>query len=144
MADEFSTANEVFLDTSFAIALTNAADRLHSQALAISAQLRARGVRLLTTQAVMLEIGNALAKRRFRQQASTLLMALHHDPKITIVPLNDELFSRGFGLFRDRSDKEWGLVDCLSFVVMIDRGIDIALSADEHFRQAGFHAVLLG
>jgi uncharacterized protein len=46
-------------------------------------------------------------------------------------------------LFRNRPDKEWGLVDCISFVVMTEKGIAQALTADQHFNQAGFKALLL-
>ncbi len=35
-----------------------------------------------------------------------------------------------------------GLVDCISFVVMRERNIEAALTADEHFIQAGFRALL--
>ncbi len=37
---------------------------------------------------------------------------------------------------------EWSLTDCLSFVVMKELGIKDALTPDEHFDQAGFHALL--
>ena len=47
------------------------------------------------------------------------------------------------GLYQARTDKEWGLTDCLSFVLMEREGITQALSADVHFRQAGFEAMLL-
>jgi predicted nucleic acid-binding protein len=39
-------------------------------------------------------------------------------------------------------DKEWSLTDCLSFVVMQQRGLTEALTPDEHFVQAGFKALL--
>jgi predicted nucleic acid-binding protein len=45
-------------------------------------------------------------------------------------------------LYRKHADKEWGLTDCLSFVVMTRRGLTEALTADEHFRQAGFRPLL--
>jgi hypothetical protein len=45
-------------------------------------------------------------------------------------------------LFRQRADKAWGLTDCISFVVMREREIPEALTADEHFEQAGFVALL--
>jgi predicted nucleic acid-binding protein len=35
-------------------------------------------------------------------------------------------------------------VDCLSFCVMKERKISQALTADAHFRKAGFSALLVG
>jgi len=51
-------------------------------------------------------------------------------------------YDAAFQLFRSRQDKEWGLVDCLSFVVMQSLSITEALTADDHFNQAGFRALL--
>jgi predicted nucleic acid-binding protein len=45
-------------------------------------------------------------------------------------------------LYRERPDKEWALTDCVSFIVMEDRGISEALTTDEHFHQAGFQALM--
>ncbi|MFV9677847.1 MAG: hypothetical protein ACNYVW_09390 [Methanosarcinales archaeon] len=39
-------------------------------------------------------------------------------------------------------DQEWGLTDCISFIVMGNPGLTDALTADEHFEQAGFRALL--
>jgi predicted nucleic acid-binding protein len=72
-----------------------------------------------------------------------LLFSLEADPSVEIIPLTDQLYFRALQLFQEREDKEWGLTDCISFVVMDDEGITEALTADGHFRQAGFHALLL-
>lgn len=134
---------EVFLDASFAIALSSSTDLHHSRALALADRVAKADIPLVTTRAVLLEIGNALAKLRYREAAGRLLEALESDPQVEIVPMNDDLYRRGFELYRSRMDKEWGLTDCASFVVMRDRGVAEALSADEHFRQAGFRPLLL-
>jgi predicted nucleic acid-binding protein len=34
------------------------------------------------------------------------------------------------------------LTDCVSFIVMEDRGINEALTTDEHFQQAGFQVLM--
>jgi len=47
-------------------------------------------------------------------------------------------------LFTARHDKDLSLTDCLSFIVMERKGIREALTADNHFEQAGFHAILTG
>jgi hypothetical protein len=45
-------------------------------------------------------------------------------------------------LYRQRADKDWSLTDCISFVVMRQRGLTEALTGDHHFEQAGFVALL--
>jgi uncharacterized protein len=54
------------------------------------------------------------------------------------IPLRD----KGIELHRGRLDKLWSLTDCVSFVVMEQRGIQQALAFDHHFEQAGFEALL--
>ena len=44
--------------------------------------------------------------------------------------------------YERRRDKTWGLTDCISFVVMREQGLRDALTADSHFRQAGFRPLL--
>jgi predicted nucleic acid-binding protein len=135
-------ATEVFLDSAYAIALASPTDYLHSRALALAQQIQATNIRLVTTQAVVLEIGNALAKFRSRSASIVLLDLLRTDPNVSIAPVPDDLVSRAFHLYQARMDKEWGLTDCLSFVVMQDRSISDALTSDAHFEQAGFRALL--
>jgi len=89
-----------------------------------------------------MEIGNALSKQRYRSAAVELLLSLENDPRVEIVPISGELYAEAFKLFTERTDKEWGLVDCVSFVVMRERGITDALTSDDHFRQAGFNALM--
>lgn len=133
---------EVFLDTAYAIALSSPNDQFHARAIALAEQLEALGIRLVTTRAVLLEIGNALSKQRYRQAAVQLLDSLEADPKVDIVPVSEQLYVRALQLYRARPDKEWGLTDCVSFLVMQDRGLTEALTTDEHFQQAGFRALL--
>ncbi len=132
---------EVFLDTSYAIALVNERDHYYRKALGLADYWERNNIRAVTTRAVVLEIGNALAKSH-RNAAIRLLIDLDIDPMIQIIPLTEQFYQRGFDLFRQRLDKEWGLVDCISFVVMQDRGITDAFTSDHHFRQAGFTPLL--
>lgn len=105
-------------------------------------QVERKGTRLVTTRAVVLEIGNALAKLRYRKAAIELLESLESDPAVEIVPLSEELYRRAFELYGQRQDKEWGITDCISFVVIRERRIQAALTTDEHFEQAGVRALL--
>jgi len=133
---------EFFLDTAYAIALSASSDEHHEAALVLAEELEETESRLVTTRAVMIEIGNALSKRRYRKAALELLDSLEDDPTVEIVPVTEELYQQAFELYRERHDKEWGLTDCISFVVMKGRKITDALTTDEHFQQAGFKALL--
>ncbi|HXG84444.1 MAG TPA: type II toxin-antitoxin system VapC family toxin [Pyrinomonadaceae bacterium] len=134
--------NKLFLDTSFAIAVASKKDASHRRAKVLAQKIKENNLPILTTQAILLEIGNALSRLKYRQIGIGLLKSLEADRNATIISLTDELYNKAFELFSNRPDKEWGLVDCISFVVMRERKITQALTADEHFIQAGFHALL--
>ena len=142
MEERTSKVKEVFLDTAFAIALSSPKDAHHELAVQISERLEANEIRLVTTRPVIIEIGNALAKQAFQQSAIELIESLEQDPSAEIVPISETLCERAFDLFRERQDKEWGLTDCISFVVMKEKGLTTALTADRHFQQAGFLALM--
>ena len=74
----------------------------------------------------MLEIGNALSHQRFRREAVSMLTMLDSDPSVEIVQITESLYRRAMRLFQDRPDKNWGLTDCVSFVVMRDYGLTAA------------------
>src|SRR3989338_6103321 len=115
--------NVVFLDTGFAIALASPRDRYHAKAVQLADELKTSGSSIITTRAVLLEIGAALAKASYRGTAVSIIEMLENDPDVEIVPLRDDLFVEAFDLFRGRTDKDWSLTDCLSFEVMRQRGI---------------------
>jgi predicted nucleic acid-binding protein len=134
--------SEVFLDTAFAIAVTIKSDALHSEAAALARRIRAERIRMVTTQAVVFEIGNALAKARHHSLAVELIEGLRSSSDVELLDVTGTRFEEAYELFRARRDKDWSLTDCLSFVVMHERGIDEALTTDSHFRQAGFRTLL--
>src|SRR5437773_1918248 len=97
------------------IALINQRDQHHERAASLAALYAGR--LFLTTDAVLLEVGNALA-RNFKQQAVQVIGDLLSSEDVEVHRLTPALFEEGFGLYRGHQDKEWGLVDCVSFVVM--------------------------
>ena len=135
-------AGVVFLDTAYAVALVNRDDSLHKAAVVLADRLKQARTRLLTTRAILLEIGNGLSKPLYRSVAAALLAAMQDDPTLEIVELTPSLYGEALTLYRRRRDKGWGLTDCLSFVVMSARGVTAALTHDIHFEQAGFLALL--
>lgn len=139
MSNRLTTA---FLDTSYMIALMTPNDQFHRAAVNLSDRLKQDKTQLIVTHGVLLEIGNSLSRLRYRQMAIRILRSLTNDPTVEIVPITPSIYSRAFDLYQSRLDKEWGLTDCSSFIVMQDRGINDVLTADVHFQQAGFNALL--
>ncbi len=82
---------EVILDAAHAIALSSSTDQYHERAKTMAKQLETDGTRLITTFAVLLEIGNALAKQRYRAAAIKLLDSLQEDPDVEIIPISEDL-----------------------------------------------------
>ena len=71
-----------------------------------------------------------------------MLADLKSDTHTTIVAPTIELFEAGCYLYSQRRDKSWSLTDCISFVAMKQHQITEALTADQHFEQGGFKALL--
>lgn len=99
--------------------------------------------RITTTVPVLLETANILSKPAWRAAGIALINHLLQRPDVAVVSLSKGLWLSGWDLFSKRPDKAWSLTDCVSFLVMEDNGLSEALTADEHFRQAGFRPVLV-
>jgi len=125
----------IFVDTGYVIALINERDQYHKQAMELAD--RFGGQPLMVTNAVLLEIGNALA-RNFKSEASAVIDQFLLADEVTIVHLTPQLFSKGFALYKQYQDKSWSLVDCISIIVMREASVTQVLSFDRHFIQAGF------
>ena len=94
------------------------------------------------TEAVLIEVGNALAARD-RDAAGQFIRNCYRTPNMQVVSIDTVLLARALQLYQERADKEWGLTDCISFVVMQEEGLTEAVTADQHFVQAGYRALLL-
>ncbi|HEY5311915.1 MAG TPA: hypothetical protein VIK18_05325 [Pirellulales bacterium] len=129
----------VFADSFYFFALANPLDAAHRKALAYS---RAQNVPLVLTTWVLTEVADGLGHSVQRGLFQRILIELHAGRGHVIVPTTDALWNKGVELYDARSDKRWSLTDCISFVVMTDEGITDALTGDQHFIQAGFHALL--
>ena len=131
--------NAVFADTFFYVALLSRRDNRHRIALDWASQQRTR---IVTTQFVLLEVANFCRSPRDRQRFAVFVQAINTNPVTTVIPCSSTWFRRGLDRFASRLDKEWSLTDCISFVVMEERGLSQAMTDDHHFEQAGFTVLL--
>jgi predicted nucleic acid-binding protein len=100
--------------------------------------------RFVLTREIVIEVLNFASGlgRRHREQAWQWAIALGQDPSVTVAATTSEVFDDALSLYRARPDKTYSLTDCISFVVMRERGIEDALTYDRHFEQEGFRALL--
>lgn len=130
---------KIFVDTSFVIALVNSRDTHYLKATDLSVEFE--GYPLLISDGVLFEVGNALA-RSFKEQAIVIIDKFIHSSEVEIVMTTQSLFDEAYQLYCSYQDKSWGLVDCVSFTIMKQWGIRSAFTADHHFIQAGFDALM--
>lgn len=130
--------NILFADTFFYLALMRNEDPAHDRAMAVVR----RNQTIVTTEFILLELGNACARAADHADFLRYVAGMRGSSRVRIIPLESRLMNRGMELMAARSDKDWSLTDCISFVVMQDEGIQVALTGDRHFEQAGFTALL--
>lgn len=134
--------NGVFAHIGYWIALFNPRDQLHAKAVTASQVLQGR--QIVTSQMVLTEFLNHYAAlgQPFRQRAVQVVRSFQSNVDVEIVPQTDGQFAAALTLYAQRPDKEWGITDCASFLIMQERGIVEALAHDDHFQQAGFIPLL--
>ncbi len=132
----------VFVDTSFWVANIDRRDSLHEKALLVQASMGQ--CRIVTSVGVLTELLNYFsaggqAVRRLAVEAVELLM---DDPGVAVEPPSLDLFRAAVERYQARPDKTYSLTDCETMCIMDREGIDEILTADRHFEQAGYTALL--
>ena len=128
-----------FADTNYFLAIINPDDSAYARAVEYS---RNSDLSLVSTAWIFMELANSMSRSRDRQLFTTILDDFVADPLSLLISADDRLFRLGIALYHNRPDKHWSLTDCISFIVMEEHGIHEALTADHHFEQAGFLALL--
>ncbi len=129
----------VFLDTVGLLAVWDESDQWHRAAQACFSELLGRREDLVTSSFVLLECGNAAARRPYRSAVSRLRKQMepgHH----LIVPTAEDWQAAWLAYERGEADSA-GIVDHVSFAIMRRLGISKAFTNDGHFRAAGFETL---
>ena len=133
-----------FADTSGWACLASPRERFHADAVARYDETLRAGRRVVTTNWVLAEL-TALLTSPLRVPKPTqvaLLDNVRRSPHVVVVTVDAALEAAAWARWRTRPDKDWSLVDCASFVLIEDRNLTDALTADHHFEQAGFVRLL--
>jgi predicted nucleic acid-binding protein len=77
---------KVFVDTSFLIVLLNYNESDHTKALTLYQQIKAEKVRKMTSEYVLLELGNGLSRLGVRRLAVDFFNQVYQNNRFEIVP----------------------------------------------------------
>ena len=129
----------VFLDTVGLLAIWDESDQWHHAAQACFSQLLGCRADLVTSSFVLLECGNAAARRPYRSAVSRLRKQMEPGQHL-IVPTREDWQTAWLAYERGAADNA-GIVDHVSFTIMRRMGISRAFTNDGHFRAAGFETL---
>ena len=132
---------EIFVDTSAWYPLVVADHPDHAAVAAVVEDALRAGTRLVTTNLVVAETHALLLHRTNREHALAFVRAVS-EPSTTVVPSTTDLEHVAVQDWLARyADQAFSLADAVTFAVMKSRGIQRALTLDQHFVIAGFEAV---
>ncbi len=132
----------VFVDTLYWLATVIPRDQWKEPAEKATASLGK--ARLVTTDEVLVEFMNSMRKggETLRLKAVEMVTAILDDPNTTVIPQSRASFLKGIDFYKERTDKEYSLTDCISMCAMKNEGLKEVLTNDPHFAQEDF-AVLI-
>jgi uncharacterized protein len=134
--------NEIFVDTAFFIALVDLRDSIRKKAIRLARELEEKRPSLVTTDPVLIELGNFFSRTPLRGGAIALISQIRADHGWFVQRLEPEIVSRGEARYLQFHDKNWSMTDCISMEVMQARGIIEIATTDKGFAQAGFSPLL--
>jgi uncharacterized protein len=130
--------SRLFVDTSAYVALARPNDEHHQEALAVAQKLRRQRARLYMTNFVVAETHALLLRYLGASAARSFLREVDKGAVAIVVradPTDEELAKT---LIYHHIDKEYSLVDAISFVVMERLRLKQAFAFDKHFAQYGW------
>ncbi len=135
----------IFVDSSAWVALELPRDARHTEALATFRRARTGEFgALVTSDYVLSESLTVVRMDAGLEAAETLASRVFDSRRVRLLWTTASAFRAAWSLMRERRDKRWSFVDCLSFVHMAELGIPKAMAFDDDFAQAGYEVVPSG
>lgn len=129
----------VFLDTVGLLAVWDESDQWHRTSKESLSKLVTARTDLVTTSFVLLECGNAAARRPYRSAVSRLCKQMEMSHRL-ILPTIEDWETAWLAYARGEADNA-GIIDHVSFAIVRRLGISKAFTNDRHFRAAGFETL---
>ena len=129
----------VFLDTVGLLAVWDIDDQWHDAADRAYKQIVSSRQPIVTTTFILLECGNAAARRVYREDVCILRRTLEERGEVTVPTEHD--WESAWEAYQQGDAARAGIVDYVSFAVMRRLGLQQAFTNDRHFRKAGFETL---
>jgi predicted nucleic acid-binding protein len=131
----------VFVDTSAWVALAVSNDEHHQDAVAILNTLKAQRTWLYTTNFVVAETHAFILRVIGPEAGRAYLRSMDRKGANVIVRAEPADEENARAIIYRYTDKEYSLVDAISFVIMERLGISHAFAFDRHFAQYGMNVL---
>jgi len=135
----------IFVDTNYFVAHFNVDDEHHERALRVTVEIAAgetpRYVTLLASLSEFLSY-TSRGTARIRNDAAAFVDAVRASQDFRIIGEDEASFDAGLTLYRQRLNKQYSLVDCMSMVSCRRMKITEVLTGDRDFEREGFNILL--
>lgn len=128
----------VFVDTSAFLAIKNARDARHEEAMTLKERVLRAGRPLVTSDYVLDESYTMIRRRAGHRIAVEFGQELRASQVVRVEFLSPEVIEQAWVLFKRFEDKDFSFTDCTSFALMQKLRLREVLAFDGHFSQAGF------
>ena len=128
-----------FIDTAAFLAVLNANDPYHLLAKQSWEEMLTSDVTLFSSNYITLET-TALLQHRFGMEAVRMFES-DVLPIIEIVWIEATVHKQGMSALLVANRRDLSLVDCTSFEIMRQTGLDTVFTFDPHFREHGFSVI---
>jgi len=132
----------VFLDTSALLAILNAGDRFHQPAKQVWEEVLSTETTLITSNYILLET-IALLQHRFGMEA-VRLFENELSVIIDVAWVDEATHRQGMSALLAANRRQLSLVDCTSFEIIRQGGVDKVFTFDPHFHEQGFDIIPAG
>jgi predicted nucleic acid-binding protein len=131
----------VFVDTSAYVATLKRDDERHQEAVAIVQTLTQQHAALITTNFILAETHAMLLRYLGPDPARAFLQGMDRSRATVVVRAEEGDEQAARTLLYRYTDKDFSLVDTISFAVMARLGITHAFTFDKHFEQYGWQVL---
>ena len=128
----------IFADSSGLVALGYADDQYHHEAVELASEIKKQRLEVVISDHILAETVTIIRKRAGFEYALRLGNELFNSKITTLIIANEKILNNAWAIFSKYSDKDFSFVDCISFAIMEQSGIDTAFTFDSHFKQIGF------